>query len=205
MELDFGTAFLSVAAAVPALGDGFKASTMAAKAASSADNAARTIDSGFGFLNLYRAPTTIGDKAVEAAFKAEVESIPFRVQLIIHNLLTPGRKWISPAMIRAKIADADFGLGWFTVKPDEVGKLLFGGQGVRTFLNRQFFRHELIHVSQILKNPNLWSTPGWRAVHEPVQLLTAHWWIGWPAIIYFRDDIIVTTEWFIGIFGNEGE
>jgi hypothetical protein len=79
------------------------------------------------------------------------------------------------------------------------------GQGVRTFLNRQFFRHELIHVSQILKNPNLWSTPGWRAVHEPVQLLTAHWWIGWPAIIYFRDDIIVTTEWFIGIFGNEGE
>ena len=37
VELDFGTAFLSVAAALPALGDGFKASTMLAKGAKHAD------------------------------------------------------------------------------------------------------------------------------------------------------------------------
>jgi hypothetical protein len=86
-------------------------------------------------------------------------------------------------MVRDRVSSAAFGQGAFSVRQigGETGQLLFGGTTKRTFLNRQFFHHELIHTSQIIKNPNLWSSFPLRMTHEPIQLLTAHGAIGWPA------------------------
>jgi RHS repeat-associated protein len=141
---------------------------------------------GFGATGFYRPPMNIGNEAVRAAYLAEAESTAFKIKLLIHNLLTlpTGRKWVTPKMIRQLLLESEFGSGSFTVgKLDDLGMhLLFGGREHATFFNRQFFHHELIHASQIIKNPNLWTEFPLRLVHEPVQLLTAHGTITWPAI-----------------------
>jgi len=102
-------------------------------------------------------------------------------------------------MVRSAVEKGAFGRGPFSVAQlDDVGRLLFGGVGRRTFLNRQFFHHELIHVSQILKNPSLWSKLPLRLFHVPIQLLTAHGVIGWPSAIavgwWIKDDIFEIGE-----------
>lgn len=62
----------------------------------------------------------------------------------------------------------------------ETTQLLFGGSAKRTLLNSQFFAHELIHVSQMMKNPSIARGLPPRLLHEPIQLLTAHGEIFWP-------------------------
>ncbi len=107
----------------------------------------------------------------------------FKVKLALHNILTPGRRWVTPSMIREKVASAAFGKGPFSViQLEKGGQLLFGGAEKASFLTRQFFHHELIHTSQIIKNPNLWSELPLRLSHEFVQLVTAHGAITWPVI-----------------------
>jgi hypothetical protein len=137
---------------------------------------------GFGANGLYRAPTAMADEAVKAAYLKEVDSLAFRVKLGIHNLLTPFHKRTAVAAVREAVESGAFGRGSFTVKALDDGRKLFGGSGTRTFLNRQFFHHELIHASQMIKNPNLWSNPPLRMLHEPIQIFTAHGALGWPAL-----------------------
>jgi len=137
---------------------------------------------GFGAKGLYTPPTGMADDAVKAAYLAEANSHSFRIKLGIHNALTPFHSRTSVAAVREAVENGAFGRGSFTVKMLADGRMLFGGSGTRTSLNRQLFHHELIHVSQLVKNPNLWSEFPLRMLHEPVQLLTAHGAIGWPTL-----------------------
>lgn len=122
------------------------------------------------------------DEVVKAAYLAEVNSLSFRIKLGIHKILTPFYSRTTVAAVREVVEKGAFGKGAFTVRPLDNGQKLFGGSTVRTFLNRQFFHHELIHVSQMIKNPKLWTEFPLRMVHEPIQILTAHGAIGWPAL-----------------------
>ena len=150
--------------------------------------------SGFGANGLYRAPTGMADDAVKAAYLEEVDSLAFRVKLGLHNRLTPFHKRTSVAAVREAVENGAFGRGPFTVRALEDGTKLFGGSGSRTFLNRQFFHHELIHVSQMIKNPNLWSKAPLRMLHEPIQIWTAHATWGIPATILTGWWILESTD-----------
>lgn len=150
--------------------------------------------SGFGARGLYTAPTGIGDDAVKAAYLSEVNSLIFRAKLGLHNVLTPFHNRTSIGAVREAVENGAFGRGPFTVKMLDDGTMLFGGNSTRTFLNRQFFHHELIHVSQMVKNPNLWTEFPLRMLHEPIQIWTAHGTWGIPATILTGWWILESTD-----------
>jgi RHS repeat-associated protein len=151
-------------------------------------------EAGFAANGLYRAPAGGANEAVRAVFLREAGTLSFKAKLLMHNMLTPGRRWITSGMIKSRIGNAVFKEGAFTVAPlaengavlapglavTEETALLFGGASRASFVSRQFFHHELIHVSQMMKNPNIWRSFPLRMLHEPVQLLTAHGAIGLP-------------------------
>jgi hypothetical protein len=137
---------------------------------------------GFGASGLYTPPVGMADDAVKAAYLAEVNSLSFRIKLEIHNVLTPFHRRATVTAVREFVENGAFGQGAFPVRMLENGQVLFGGSSVQTFINRQFFHHELIHVSQMVNNPMLWSSVPLRIVHEPIQILTAHGVIGWPTL-----------------------
>ena len=136
----------------------------------------------------------MADDVVKAAYLKEVDSLAFRAKLGLHNLLTPLHKRTSIAAVREAVENGAFGRGAFTVKMLDDGKMLFGGAAKRTFLNGQFFHHELIHVSQMIKNPNLWTNFPLRMVHEPIQIWTAHATWGIPATIFAGWGILELTD-----------
>ena len=97
-------------------------------------------ESGFGVNGLYRPPAEVENEAVRAAYLAEVRTLSFKVKLALHNILTPGRRWVTPSMIRSKVASASFGKGPFSVKQlERGGQLLFGGGGESFFLYKAVF------------------------------------------------------------------
>ena len=151
-------------------------------------------NSGFGAKGLYTAPTGMADDAVKAAYLKEVNSLTFRVKLGLHNLLTPFHKRTPISAVREAVENGAFGRGPFTVKMLDDGRLLFGGTPTRTFLSRQFFHHELIHVSQMVKNPNLWTGFPLRLLHEPMQIWRAHGTWGIPATILTGWWILESTD-----------
>ena len=138
---------------------------------------------GFGAIGLYRPPVGTADATVRAAYLTEVDSLSFRIKLGIHNILTPFHSRTTMAAVREVVESGAFGRGSFTVRMFDDGHVLFGGRGSVTFLNRQNFHHELIHVSQMIKNPNLWREFPLRTLHEFVELPTAHGATFWPAAI----------------------
>jgi hypothetical protein len=151
-------------------------------------------NSGFGAKGLYKAPIGMADDAVKAAYLKEVNSLTFRAKLRLHNLLTPFHNRTSISAVREAVENGAFGRGAFTVKRLDDGRMLFGGNATRTFLNRQFFHHELIHVSQFVKNPKLWTEFPLRMLHEPIQIWTAHGTWGIPATIIAGWWILESTD-----------
>jgi hypothetical protein len=149
---------------------------------------------GFGAKGFYSAPTGMADDAVKAAYLQEANSLAFRVKLTLHNLLTPFHKKTTLAAVREAIEGGAFGRGAFTVKRLDDGRLLFGGSSTQTFLNRQFFHHELIHVSQMIKNPKLWTEFPLRMLHEPIQIWTAHGTWGIPTTIFAGWFVFESTD-----------
>ena len=150
---------------------------------------------GFGAKGLYTAPTGMADDVVKAAYLKEVDSLAFRVKLGLHNILTPFHKRTSVSAVREFVEYGAFGRGPFTAKLLDDGRVLFGGNPTRTFLNRQFFHHELIHVSQMVKNPTtLWTQFPLRMLHEPIQIWTAHGTWGIPATALVGWWILESTD-----------
>ena len=164
---------------------------------------------------------------VKAAFDDVLESRFFKVALFTHNAITSplrlvgidyGWKWVTKEMVRERMADALYGVGKYQVQVlRKSGRLLFGGAENLTLWSRQWFVHELIHVSQIVKNPNLWSKFPQRMIHEFAMPFTAHPYLGWPLVgggalsgaWFFRNEIPFAwnalRDGFWEVFGTSEE
>ena len=147
-----------------------------AKAGHLADLADDVTPSGRGIVvtgQIGSLPTGSESNLVKEVYLSQVDTTMFKVKLDIHNSIksvtTLGQsKWVTPAEIKAILeSKTTFRVGASTVHQVENG-FVIGGRESIGYLNQTVTHHEMLHIGQYLRNPNIIDTRPIGYIHEVI-------------------------------------
>ena len=155
---------------------------------------ATSAQSGIGANGLYKMPTGPESATLRQMYMREVDSLTYRGKLFVHNMATPHRTWVTPGMVKDRLANSTFRLGNSSVAPMTPAgqmlpfgqkvtpstELLIGGNTSSSYFNRTVIHHEMIHINQMIKNPTLTRRFPWRSKSEFGTLMYGHAEYFWP-------------------------
>jgi hypothetical protein len=124
---------------------------------------------GFGAIGFDQLPTGAASSALRDVYLREAGSTMFRAKLGIQNLLTGGK--VTPAQIAGQLAtNTEFrlvsNLGRSNIN-SVGGRYVVGGVESSGYLARTVTHHEMMHMAQFIRNPNI-NTTGLGAMRHEI-------------------------------------